>query len=218
VETGFWHQRWAEGRIGFHRDEPHPALERHWPTLAGGSGAARVLVPLCGKSSDLLWLRDRGHDVLGVELVRQAIVDFGRENDVALHERLRSGHPVFESERLALWEADFFELGPPELGSIDAVFDRAALVAVEPARRGQYVQRLTQLVAPGGTVLLVALTHDLSGGPPFSLEPAELPGLFAQGFSGHCLGRTDVLAEEPHFAQRGASRLFEEIWRFDRHL
>jgi len=27
-----------------------------------------VFVPLCGKSRDMLWLREQGHQVLGVEL------------------------------------------------------------------------------------------------------------------------------------------------------
>lgn len=45
--------------------------------LAQGS---RVFVPLCGKSLDMIWLAQQGHEVIGVELSPVAVEDFFREN------------------------------------------------------------------------------------------------------------------------------------------
>ncbi len=70
-----WRQRWQEGRIGFHLEETHPALVKHWPELGVADGT-KVLVPLCGKSLDMRWLADRGHPVLGIELAPEAIEQF----------------------------------------------------------------------------------------------------------------------------------------------
>jgi thiopurine S-methyltransferase len=67
MQPEFWHKRWASNQIGFHLPQVNPYLQRFWPALGLEEGS-RVLVPLCGKSLDLLWLAHQGHEVLGVEL------------------------------------------------------------------------------------------------------------------------------------------------------
>src|SRR5687767_6239745 len=74
----FWHERWQTGQIGFHEGKPNDDLVTFWPTLGLESGA-RVLVPLCGKTHDLAWLRAQGHDVTGVELSELACSAFFAE-------------------------------------------------------------------------------------------------------------------------------------------
>ena len=64
--TNEWLERWRDGRIAFHRDAVHPALERYWPDLQ--NQGSKILVPLCGKSLDMRWLAGQGHPVLGIEL------------------------------------------------------------------------------------------------------------------------------------------------------
>ena len=44
-------------------------------------------MPLCGKSLDLLWLRDQGHLVIGVELSATAFEDFCLENGIPARRR-----------------------------------------------------------------------------------------------------------------------------------
>ena len=63
MEKAFWLARWEQNQIGFHEDEVNSHLQAFWPRLALGDGA-RIFVPLCGKSRDLLWLRAQGHEVL----------------------------------------------------------------------------------------------------------------------------------------------------------
>jgi len=79
MRVNFWIKAWNEGNIGFHLTDKHPALEKFWPSLEAG---ASVLVPLCGKSQDLLWLEESGLDVIGVEFVESAVLDFFRENSL----------------------------------------------------------------------------------------------------------------------------------------
>src|SRR5450830_150029 len=78
MDSQFWRERWARNQIGFHLPEVNPYLQRHWPLLALAQGA-KVLVPLCGKSLDLVWLASQGHRVLGVELSEQAVDAFFSE-------------------------------------------------------------------------------------------------------------------------------------------
>ncbi|MGB5485800.1 MAG: thiopurine S-methyltransferase, partial [Lysobacterales bacterium] len=65
MEIKDWHSRWESGNTGWHQPGGSSALRKFWPGLHPGG---RVLVPLCGKSPDLLWLAKQGYDVTGVEL------------------------------------------------------------------------------------------------------------------------------------------------------
>jgi hypothetical protein len=69
MQESFWLDSWRNRNIGFHQAAVHPALLQYWPGVAVASS---VLVPLCGKTLDMLWLAKRGHDVVGVELAEAA--------------------------------------------------------------------------------------------------------------------------------------------------
>ena len=75
----FWHQRWQQNQIGFHKPETNPYLQRYWPKLPLSPGC-RVFVPLCGKSNDMLWLLGMGYQVVGVELSPLAVESFFSDN------------------------------------------------------------------------------------------------------------------------------------------
>src|SRR5512138_1105185 len=75
MKRDFWLERWERGETGFHQDEINPYLLQHWPELHVAPGG-EVFVPLCGKSLDMVWLRERGYFVLGVELSPIAVQDF----------------------------------------------------------------------------------------------------------------------------------------------
>ncbi|MEA2080555.1 MAG: hypothetical protein U9P00_11980 [Pseudomonadota bacterium] len=87
MEADFWHQRWQDKLIGFHQRDINPHLITYWSRLQIKAGE-RVFVPLCGKSMDMLWLRDR-YSVLGVELSPIAVEELYKENGlVAEHRQL----------------------------------------------------------------------------------------------------------------------------------
>jgi len=51
MTADYWLERWREGRTAFHLADANPRLIEHSVVF---SEASRVLVPLCGKSADLL--------------------------------------------------------------------------------------------------------------------------------------------------------------------
>ncbi|MDT8321303.1 MAG: hypothetical protein RQ826_12330 [Xanthomonadales bacterium] len=81
MQPDFWHARWHNDEIGFHRSDIHPALRAYWRKAAVGADTP-VLVPLCGKSLDLRWLAQRGHAVTGIELSEKAVPEFFYEADL----------------------------------------------------------------------------------------------------------------------------------------
>lgn len=201
-----WQQRWSEGRIGFHLGRPHPALVRE---LARFESARSVLVPLAGKAHDLDLLATGGRRVIANEIVEQAVRTFFEERALVPtesrpHGRLRLAHASIELD-----VGDFFTLRPEHLGGpVDAAFDRAALVAVDPGERSRYAAVLAELLRPGAIVLLVVfdMGRPPDVGPPFSFRPGEVEALFAPAFS--------VQELEPITAPDGAH---ERVYELRRH-
>lgn len=191
MEHAFWHARWDEGRIGFHQSDINAWLLRYWPPLQLAP-SARVLVPLCGKSRDMLWLREQGHTVVGVELSDLACRDFFSENGARITPiAVPEGH-TRERDGITLWCADFFELGQQQWGEVAAVYDRAALIALPPAQRRAYASHLREQLETGVVILLVTLEFSGSEGPPFSVPEAEVRQLFEPGFTVVRLDQADA--------------------------
>jgi len=59
MDADFWHDRWRRNQIGYHENNFNRHLVKHWRAL-GVQAGARVFVPLCGKSRDIIWLAEQG--------------------------------------------------------------------------------------------------------------------------------------------------------------
>lgn len=178
-----WLSRWRQGRIGFHREWPHPALIEYWPSLAIVPGT-KVLVPLCGKSLDMRWLSSRGYPVLGVELSLEAIDQFARQADAETLRYRQDGFEVYRQGNIELWGGDFFHFHIQQAADVEAFYDRAALIALPEAARHRYAFHLAQLLPPGAKGLLISLIRpsDDEGGPPYSVSAGEVDWLFSANF------------------------------------
>ena len=206
----FWHERWRTGQIGFHQSAVHPFLARWWPTL-GVATDARVHVPLCGKSLDMVWLAERGHRVAGSELSPIAIADFFTERGLVPTRTRVGGFVRHAAGPYEILEGDALALTPDVLGPVDAAYDRAALVAMPPEMRATYAESLAHLLPAGARGLLVAFEYplEMKGGPRFSVEAAEIRRLLEPAFEMQQVERLDVLAENPKFAEIGIPALYE---------
>lgn len=213
MEKDFWLERWQRGEIGFHQDEINPYLRQYWSTLNLAPGTP-VFVPLCGKSRDLLWLRQQGHPVLGVELSPLAVEAFFTENELVPQHSRSHAFDCCVADGLRLLCGDFFDLGKADLAGVGAVYDRASLVALPPEMRTRYARHTLELLPAGTPVLLVTFDypqHEMAG-PPFAVTPAEVHALFGNQADVTLLAQEDVLAQNPRFRERGLSRLRENIF------
>jgi thiopurine S-methyltransferase len=184
MNSKFWQQRWQEGRIGFHQSDVNPELIKHFSTLALPIGS-RVLVPLCGKSVDMVWLAHAGYDVVGIELVESAVQAFFIEQNItptiteftsaADGSTLKRYQGQLAGQTISLWVADIFVLSPTAIGGIAAVYDRAALIALPADVRPDYSKQIYKL-SNNAPQLLITLNYDQSkkDGPPFSISLEQL--------------------------------------------
>jgi thiopurine S-methyltransferase len=184
MEPGFWQQRWAAGQIGWHREEVNEAVSAHLDRLTSGR-RSRILVPLCGKSRDLIYFARAGHDVVGIELVEQAVREFFAEHEAK--PRIVTGPRAtrYSARSLTILQADFFDVTRDDVGHIDCAYDRAALIALPIEDRGRYVSHLLELLPSGARILLVTLDYDESatGGPPFAVSDEEVHERFGPSCS-----------------------------------
>ena len=219
MDPEFWHQRWRERQIGFHQSSPHPFLERWWPSLAVAPGA-RVYVPLCGKSLDMVWLAVRGYAVVGSELSSLAVADFFGEQQQRAEVVLETRGPftVHRAGSYEVLQGDALQLTPELLGPVQAAYDRAALVALPPSMREIYADRFATLMPMGSRTLLVAFEYaqQVKDGPPFSVEPDEVQRLYGGSFRVELLERVDIIDESPRFAAAGLDALHEVAYLLTR--
>ena len=213
MDHNFWLERWQKKEIGFHHPKAQPALIKHWPGLNVAKGAA-VLVPLCGKSLDMVWLNEQGYRVIGAELSEVAVSEFFAERGVAPSVRNAGDFKVSASGGIEIWCGDFFALNATELPPIDAAYDRAALVAMPPEMQPKYVAKLAELLSPAAQTLLLGFDYDKNEmkGPPFAIPQNEMRTLLERNFIVDVLDVRDGLAKSDHLIKKGVTRLEEATY------
>ena len=192
MDPNFWHKRWEKNEIGFHQSAVNVLLSDHFSGLSLPQ-TSRVFVPLCGKTRDIAWLLSQGHRVVGVELSKLAVeelfVDLGVAPKISVQgELLRYSAPGLE-----IFVGDIFEVSGDLLGRVDAIYDRAALVAFPTEMRGRYgahVAAITQL-APQ---FLICFEYDqaVMNGPPFSIDRQKVHDVYGAHYQIEPITNGDV--------------------------
>lgn len=179
MEADFWHTRWENMQIGFHEGTVNRLLAAHLGALRLDPGA-RIFLPLCGKTRDIAWLLGQGYHVAGAELsdiaVRQLFEELGVTPEVTDHGTLRG----YAAPGVTVFAGDIFALTPDLLGPVDAIYDRAALVALPSDMRARYTAHMLALTATAPQ-LIVTFQYDPSvmAGPPFSVTAQEVQAHYA---------------------------------------
>jgi thiopurine S-methyltransferase len=213
MEPNFWTKRWQEGEIGFHREEAHNYLTEHWHVLKIEPDS-EVLVPLCGKSTDMVWLAEQGHHVIGVELSPVAVDAFFLEQNLQPTTRVSGPFMIKEAGPYTIWCGDIFTLPPDVTKDISAVYDRAALVAFPPAMQASYATKLATLTPAGVPTMLIGLAYrqgEISG-PPFSTPLPQVAMLFGPTHTLSIVESRDGLEQSENLKSRGVTWLEESLY------
>ena len=204
----FWHSRWENSQHGWHEADGNVSLRKYWPRLAAGS---RVLVPLCGKSVDLLWLAKQGCEVTGVELSEIAARSFFEEAGLQHEYDKTDGFSWFRNRDagIAIACGNYFEFSDQPF---DALYDRASLVALPPKKRPQYIRQTKKILKPGAKQLLLTLEYDDANieGPPFSVLADEVLGYWPGLQRVH--EHNDIDNSPPKFREVGVNEVIEVVW------
>ncbi|GGI78377.1 thiopurine S-methyltransferase [Shewanella gelidii] len=217
MEPSFWHERWENEQIGFHQGDVNPFLIQHWRDLNLPNDAS-IFVPLCGKSLDMCFLAEQGHQVIGCELNQQGVEQFFLDNNLPMQTSSHGTHPCYATEQLAIYQGDIFTLSEEVTRECSGFYDRAALIAWPESMRHAYVKKLAALLPSGSQGMLITLDFetDVISGPPFAVSELWVNQHLSEFFEIQQLACIDVLADNPRFLNKQATWLNEVIYRLVR--
>ncbi|PIW60043.1 thiopurine S-methyltransferase [Shewanella sp. CG12_big_fil_rev_8_21_14_0_65_47_15] len=217
MEPGFWHDKWHQQQIGFHQQDINPFLIKYWQKLALPA-AAKVFVPLCGKSLDMCFLAEQGHQVIGCELNELAVQQFFSDNQLEMTKTAVGEHQHYQTEQISLYQGDIFTLPNELTQDVTAFYDRAALIAWPESMRAQYAKQLASLLPSGSLGLLVTLDYpqEALNGPPFAVSPTWVEQHLSDDFEIQGLDCQDVLADNPRFIKKEVPWLNEAAYLLKR--
>lgn len=234
MEAQYWQQAWDEGKIGFHQSKVNTRLVKYWShaidatndsPLSGSAvetAKSCVFVPLCGKSLDMLWLHQQGHQVLGVELSAIAAKAFFEENNLEFEETAVEGFTFFtgtaNAEGITLMAGDFFQLTAEHTRMCTALYDRASMIAMTPDMRADYARRLAVLMPSNSRGILLTISYDQSRmqGPPFSVSDDNARTLLSENFLIDQLEHFSGPERLGNLAKRGLETLDERVYLLTR--
>jgi len=203
----FWHQRWESKEIGFHEPAGNALLAK-WFHELGLVNGQRIFVPLCGKTRDIAWLLSQGLRVVGAELSELAVRELFEDLRIDPEVSETDAFSVYSGPNLDVFVGDFFELSAEMLGQVNAVYDRAALVAMPGHLRRKYSERLIQ-ITNRSPQLVISFEYDqsLMEGPPFSVNAAEISSHYAAWYKLRSLEKVDVPG-----GLKGVCAAQEQVW------
>jgi thiopurine S-methyltransferase len=213
MDPSFWHQRWENNEIAFHQSTANPLLVEHFHEL-GLAKDSRIFLPLCGKTLDISWLRFNGYRVAGAELSQRAIEQLFRERGEQPAISAIGQVQQWSATHLDVFVGDIFVLSGEMLGPVDAVYDRAALVAFPGEMRDRYTAHLMEMTGKAPQ-LLICYEYDQRAmdGPPFSVSNEEVTRQYAAHYDVTLLASTEVSG-----GLKGKCPAKENVWLLKKYI
>lgn len=207
MHVDFWHQKWHKNEIGFHLPEANPLLVAHLSSLNLKHGS-RIFLPLCGKTLDIVWLLAPGYRVVGVELSVIAIEDLFKSLGLTPTISMLGQIAHYSAPNIDMFVGDIFQLSSTMLGDVDAVYDRAALVALPEDMRKSYAAHVIALTH-AAPQLLICFEYDqaIQAGPPFSISADEVKQHYQTSYDLTLLASVDVAG-----GLKGKCTAIEHVW------
>lgn len=207
MDAKFWHSKWAKKDIAFHEPQVNPLLTKHFNELTLEPGK-RIFVPLCGKTRDIGWLLASGYRIAGAELSELAVNELFHDLNMPANVTDLGELKHYTAQNIDIYAGDFFKLNAEQLGKVDAIYDRAALVAMPSGMRDQYAQHLMQ-ITDCAAQLLISVDYDQQkqAGPPFSVNAEEVRRLYERTY-----GLAMLESAELPGGLKGICAAEEQVW------
>lgn len=197
-----WSYRWSLDQTKFHMPQVHPMLKKHIEKLTQGRISQKVFVPLCGKTLDMQWLLDQGHEVIGNECADLACKQFFEEQNIPYTSEPLPGvdgvlYTATDGKPIKIYRCDCFALTSKLCGQFDCVWDRGGFVALPVKERTRYANAMRKLMKDNSRYLLdcFLLDNDIFAGPPFNCSENDVKQSFEKLCSVKKLDEKDVFGK-----------------------
>lgn len=207
MDSNYWLQKWKKNDLGFHKSEANPVLVKHFQELSLPKGS-RVFVPLCGKTLDIHWLLAKGYRVAGAELIELAVEqlfdELGMKPKIAQVGEMK----LYSAKDIDIFVGNVLNISGKKLGSVDSIYDRAALVALPEEMRNRYTAHITEVTGKAPQ-LLVTFEYDqnLMKGPPFSINKEEVNRHYSNSYDLSLIASNDIVG-----GLKGKFAAKENVW------
>ncbi len=162
-QAEFWSSRYNNGLTGWDLGTISTPIKEYIDQLSDKS--MRILIPGCGYGHEAVYLIQKGFSNVHV-------LDFSPE-PLAELAKTELG------ENISLHCADIFQFE----GEYDLILEQTLFCAIDPARREEYVKKISYLLKPGGKFAGVLFDREFDAGPPFGGSRSEYKELFEKYFS-----------------------------------
>ena len=172
LHQGYWETRWQRGETGWDMRQASPPLMNYaLQTNPDKRRHMQVLIPGCGNGHEAFALAEAGFAGL-------TLLDIAPTAVVSIQAQLDTHPPAFPARVLC---TDFFE----HHDRYDLILEQTFFCALDPVLRTNYVQKMHELLRPGGKLAGVWFDRTFEGGPPFGGSAEEYKMLFAPFFQLH---------------------------------
>lgn len=161
VNCSIWEERYQRGQTGWDRGEVSPNLQ-YWVETQYLS-PCRILVPGCGNGHEVMYLAEKGFDVVAIDIASSPIENLTKKLEV-------------KQLKAELIQADFFHWQPDQ--HFDAIYEQTSLCALPPDQWQGYENCLYDWLKPKGKVFAQFMQTEREGGPPFHCEITAMADLF----------------------------------------
>ena len=213
MKKEFWQEAWDNRNIGFHQGEYNPLMVSHFKDR--DIKDKTILIPLAGKTKDVLYFLEKGAKVIAVEVVSSAVEEFFKESELEYDKREAQDITTYTSKNLTFYNADFFKAQSYINKDIDYVYDRASNVALPLELRKNYYSTIKELVNRDTQFLIITFSHDgpKDFGPPFFVPFNEIEESYKEmGFNLKKKETTQNNSIEGRFKEAGMSYMNRIIW------
>ncbi|SPJ27031.1 thiopurine S-methyltransferase [Falsiruegeria mediterranea] len=207
MHRDFWIDRWEENRLGWHQEDAHPLLVKFIGAHPLPKGS-RIFVPLCGKTRDIGWLLSQGYRVVAAELSEIAIRQLFDELQTEPAVQKQGALTHFSATGLDVYVGDVFDLTKIQIGPVDLIHDRAAMVALPDDMRARYVSHLAE-ITDVARQFVISFNYDqeLISGPPFSVPQPQIKALYDAFYRSTLLFERDIAG-----GLKGVAPASEQAW------
>ena len=162
LDDQYWSERYSQNKTGWDIGYPSTPLKEYIDQVTDLD--LNILIPGCGNAYEAEYLLEKGFRNV-------TLVDISEE----LVNKLKK---ILSGKHISILHGDFFTL----TGTYDRIFEQTFFCAIDPALRKKYVEKVFQLLKPGGKLVGVLFDREFEGGPPFGGSLSEYRDLFENKF------------------------------------
>lgn len=165
LDAIYWDNRYNKTETGWDIGSVSAPLKAYIDQLSDKH--LSILIPGCGNAYEAEYLLQHGFTNITLIDISSVLV-----------KSIKQKFAAYSGKQLHVIEGDFFKLKK----QFDLVLEQTFFCALHPSQREAYVNKMAEILKPGGKLAGVLFNRSFEGGPPFGGDIKEYEQLFSGKF------------------------------------